>query len=473
MAEGLMGTLLGAGNRARKFARGMMSDPRTTLADYFTALNEDAKEHNAQRLRDTETILYNGVMRDDPSYKAARAAAEERALAEAVDMMGGGAAGTVRRTVKNPLRNWYPGVYKSPKELVEDVRPRIAPESPNLKRLFGVTRDDLYELSKRKGNMPGHMPSSAADPKGSYSASQIMIPSNAQRLVDAMGYARKEVPDLYKGMHGWYPMDPVYWRMKELVGPEQALKDYRQFIAASGIESPNMPVPKELDRATAAMYLYNQGRWGDWVRWGGMKEKQGNLLVPPDMRSISGRIGHQRAAESQGKVLSHVDRYGGMNSPKAPPYIDASGVPESGFQTDTMIGDAHIARGLGLADVRPATASAAESFSPSEASVLAPWYRKNVAGQLDMEAVPTQGFQWGLYGPQTGVKTPLGAPKLEIFADRIADSARRWKGGISPEEMRDLVLTRRAYTGSIDPLLLMMMGGAGAAGGLGMMYAKD
>lgn len=467
-----LGGLLGLGNRTRRFARGLLSDPSTTLADYLTTLNEEHKEANKQRYDDTRTMLYRGVMREDPSYLAARDAAERRSAERAIDFIGAGATKAAksamtpnkvlsRQTVRGPIRNAYPGIYKEPSELVREVR--VAPEDPMLKRLFGVTRDDLYEMSRRTGNIPGVIPGAAANPTGSASAAKIMVPQNERRLVDALSYARKESPELFKGMHSWYTMDPMFNRMVELVGPEQAIRDYKRINAFGGIESPNMPVLKEIDRATAANYLFNQGRWGDWSRFGGMKNKQSLPYIPADMKTIPGRVGHNRSAMSQSRVLNWEDRHGGMMSPKAPVYIDASGVPQTGFQTDTFIGDAHISRSLGLADVRT-DKGFAESVSTPELLMLRPWYRDKIAGALGMEAVPTQGFQWGLYAPQTGVKTPVGAPKLELLAQRIANKAGR--EGVSPETMRDLVLMGRQHTGKADQDLLALLG-IGSAGLLG------
>ena len=52
---------------------------------------------------------------------------------------------------------------------------------------------------------------------------------------------------------------------------------------------------------------------------------------------------------------------------------------------------------------------------------------------------------WGALSPTTGVKSKIGAPKLEILADLIMQTAQRLR--ISPEEARDMVLLGRAYAG--------------------------
>jgi len=78
------------------------------------------------------------------------------------------------QTVTNPIRNAFPGIYKRPDVLAQEAAARVAPEDPMLKRLFGVTRDDLFEMSKRQGNIPGVIPGAAKNPKGSEAALSVM-----------------------------------------------------------------------------------------------------------------------------------------------------------------------------------------------------------------------------------------------------------------------------------------------------------
>ena len=140
-----------------------------------------------------------------------------------------------------------------------------------------------------------------------------------------------------------------------------------------------------------------------------------------------------------------------MDSPKVPLYIEASGVPQTGFQTRTPVGDAHWSRAVGLADTRgKATRKGKEvvpdaSVTNPEMSMLAPWWRDEIAGPMGLESVPAQARAWGTFSGQTGVTTPIGAPKLELIADQIMETSRRL--GISPEAARDLVLTGEARMG--------------------------
>jgi hypothetical protein len=82
---------------------------------------------------------------------------------------------------------------------------------------------------------------------------------------------------------------------------------------------------------------------------------------------------------------------------------------------------------------------------------------------MNMEAVPAQAFTWGTYGPQTGVRTNVGAGKLELLAQNIWERAK--KLGVDPAWLRDQVLTGKGHasilaTGGLGGLL----GGAALQG---------
>jgi hypothetical protein len=140
-----------------------------------------------------------------------------------------------------------------------------------------------------------------------------------------------------------------------------------------------------------------------------------------------------------------------MDSPKAPPYIQASSVPELGFQTDLPVGDAHWARMVGLADTRGnktlkgKSVVPADSVSTPELQQLAPWWKNDIAGKFGLESVPAQAIMWGAGAPQTGVKTAIGAGKLELQAIEMAKAANRL--GVSPETARDLILMGKERAG--------------------------
>ena len=360
-----------------------------------------------------------------------------------------------RHGIINPQRVLHPGVYKSPEQIVEEARANFQPEHPALKELFGVTREDLYGIGqqgKRAGNRePVYQ--RPAEPGGSYVGRNIMTPRNAERLVRTLKLAEK-YPELIHGTDAWYVMDPAFWRLVELEGPERAIGLYKRFNTFTGMASPGSPVATELQRGTAANWMAERGQFGQFQRWGGMKEGE---YVPPQFRGPTGgrtvaegaMPGHPYHPTAQAIPMGKYARTGNvdMTSPKVPLYIQASGVPETGFQTKLPVPDAHFARGIGAADVRT-SAQPGVSLKGSEYHEIGPWYREHVAEPLGIQAVPAQARQWSIYGPQTDVKSKLGAPKLEILAQRIWERAQQL--GIDPRRLRDDVLrgkNRAAWAG--------------------------
>ena len=357
------------------------------------------------------------------------------------------------QTVTDPLRNAFPGIYQRPDVIAKQAAERVAPESPALKQLFGVTRDDLYEMGKgRVGNISGVLPGAAANPKGSKAAIAVMNPQNEKRLLDVLSESEK-YPALVKGMDPWYIMDPAYKRLEELVGPEEAVKKYRQLNTLTGMASPGSDVLTEMNRGTAANYLATQGRFDDFVNYAGQPFGARGAGFPQDLRAVMGHPYHKTAqATPMQKYLESGEVQ--MSSPKVPMYIDASGVPATGFQTDMPVGDAHWSRAVGLADTRgTATRKGKEvvpgaSVSNPEMSQLGPWWRDKIASQVGLESVPAQARAWGAFSPQTGVESPIGAPKLELLSMKIMEAANRY--GVSPEQARDMILKGEGYAGKAE-----------------------
>jgi hypothetical protein len=356
----------------------------------------------------------------------------------------------VKSTVKDPLRMAFPGIYQRPDVIAAEAASRVAPESPNLKAIFGVTRDDLYEMGKgRQGNLPGTLPGAAAKPRGSEAAARIMLPKNEQRIIDTLAEAEK-YPELVRGMDPWYVMDPLFQRMEKLLGRERAIEEYTKFNTLMGMASPGTEVLTEIPRGTAAYYLQKQGRFPDFFEYAGVPAARRGANFPADIKNVPGHMYH---TTSQALPMQRYLEAGEMqmDSPKVPLYIEASGVPEIGFQTATPVGDAHWSRSVGLADTRGKAMRKGKEVVPGasvtnpEMTMLAPWWRESIAEPLGLESVPAQARAWGTFSGQTGVTTPIGAPKLELIADKIAETARRL--GVSLEKARDLVLTGEAYAG--------------------------
>lgn len=392
---------------------------------------------------------------------AARKAKSERMYAEPEYTSGGNLItnkgvesppNPMVQTVADPYRMMYPGVYRNPRILAEEAAARVGPEDEAMKRLFGVTRGDLREMSKgRVGNEDPRL-NLAKNPKGSLAAQNIQTPQNTQRLVDILGEAGKH--EGLRTADAWYNMDPVFKRMVELFGPDEAVKRYQKFNTTTAMASPGSDVMTEIQRGTAAHWLQNQGRFDDFKKFAGVPEefRSRTAHFPADMRYIGGHPYHRT---SQSDPMQKYFDAGSIQSkePKVPLYTHASGTPETGFQTSGPVGDAHFSRGVGPSDTRKGPTDVQGSFSRAEYQTLQPWWQYDVAGKVGLESVPGQARLWTALGPQTGVDSALGAPKLELLAQQIMVAAKRLR--ISPEQARDLILSGNAGAG--------MLGGAVAA----------
>jgi hypothetical protein len=251
---------------------------------------------------------------------------------------------------------------------------------------------------------------------------------------------------LIHGMDPWYYMDPLFQHMVKLLGLQKATEEYKKMNALMGMASSSSEVNTEIPRGSLAYYLQNQGRFDEFVKHGGKRDPN----RPSDFGEVPGHLAHKTAhALPMKNFLTHGAV--SMDSPKVPMYIEASGVPSTGFQTRTPVGDAHWSRAVGLADTRNKKTSKGkevvpgQSVSTPEMSDLGPWWQQKIASQLGLESVPAQARAWGAFSPQTGVTTPIGAPKLELISKQIGQTAQRL--GVSPQTARDLVLTGKERIG--------------------------
>lgn len=102
-----------------------------------------------------------------------------------------------------------------------------------------------------------------------------------------------------------------------------------------------------------------------------------------------------------------------------------------------QVGDAHFSRGVGLADTRTSK-DFEKSISNSELQTIGDWWNKIAKKSGDLNAVNAQGLLWGTLGHATGVKTSVGAQKLELLANEIVNTANAFK--MDPATVRDMVL---------------------------------
>ncbi len=347
----------------------------------------------------------------------------------------------------------FPGIFQHPNDLAAQAEAMVAPEHPALKQLFNVNRDDLYQIGqqgRRQGNITDpQYGGKAANPGGSYIIQGVGTPENEQRILDALGVAGVRAPGLTKGMDAWYVMDPAFQQMEKIMGREAALREYPKLNTSISVMSAMSPVETEINRGTAAYMMQHQGQWPDFVKYGGLKATKRGEDFPAMLRDVKGVTAHSTA---QSPALTRFYETGelGMQSPKVPLYVQASGVPQTGFQTRLPVADAHFTRAIGAADVRAAHGHAdpGVSLKSPEYNQVGPWFRDRIAAPLGIEAVPAQGRLWGLMAPQTGVDTLIGAPKLELLAKRIWE--RAMQKGIDPKVMRDYVLRGAAHA-SLGP----------------------
>ena len=349
-------------------------------------------------------------------------------------------------TVKDPIRVAYPGIYDRPDEIARRAADNVAPEDPAMKSLFGVDRNQLYDIRQTRtaGNEAPDI-KMAKNPKGSALAPSIMTPKNTQRIIDVLGEAEK-YPGLQKGMDSWYEMGPLYDRLTQI--SDDPVRDFKRFQTFTGMASPGSDVLTEINRGTAALMKSNQGRFEDFVKYGGTTGEDRGAKYPKEMLGV---MGHPYHSTAQAKPMQMYEDSGiiQMKSPKVPLYIQSAGVPETGFQMDLPVGDAHWSRGVGLADVRNNKSYAASITMPELAS-LGPWWNDKIAKPLGTNAVNAQARAWGTFAPATGVDTPVGAPKLELISQKIMDAAKAY--GISPEEARDKLLLGQIYAPNIGLL---------------------
>ena len=380
-------------------------------------------------------------------------------------------------TVMRPQRNAFPGVYGNPREMVQEAASRVAPEDPLLKQLFGVTRDDIWEISQhgqRQGNLVEQPFKSAANPKGARSAEDVMNPRNERRILDIISESSK-VPELHQPMASWYVTDPLFLEYVKQFGKEEAVRRFEKANTLMGMASPASEVMSEINRGSAANWLSTQGRFNDFKKYGGVSNADRGTDFPSDMAGIIPHPYHPTAqAGPMEKYLAsgRVD----MNSAKVPTYIQASGVPETGFQTRWPVGDAHWSRIMGLADTRGATTSKCVPTIPGaaatvpEMATLSPFFRDRIAAQSGLEAVPAQGVIWGAGSGATGVTSQIGAGKLELIAKQIGAAARRMN--VSPEQARDMIIRGEAHYGFVTPEVASMLAGGALAGTALTKYLK-
>jgi hypothetical protein len=352
-------------------------------------------------------------------------------------------------TVKAPKQSKFPGIYDDPKQIMERLGPG-APESPHLKSVFGVTREDLHDAAVARGDVEPKTPIPGIAPKGrgSAHAQSVMTPENAERIRSTIQAYKEHDPSGYHGMVGWYEMDPMFQSIKKILGgdKDRAGDVYHKLNSYTAYASPMSSVEPEIRRGTAAAMMSAEGKFDKFAKSGGLP----NEKAPRALKSANfelGNEGHAMHSTAHAGAMSRFNESGQeANAVKTGTYrrsSDAPSRPGSEYQNTVPVGDSHWSRGAGLADVRGEKAFEGSAEGP-EMKVLAPWYHDEIARHPDVNLPSTsaQAVQWGALSKETGVDSPIGAPKLEIWADQIAAAAKR--ADVSPKEMWQRIVKRLA-----------------------------
>jgi hypothetical protein len=168
-------------------------------------------------------------------------------------------------------------------------------------------------------------------------------------------------------------------------------------------------------------------------------DKEGRLSDFLDPRNMPKGYGHAYHTTAHNAGVRNILESGDFRptnlkmAPKTRVYYGS----RTGENLDVPTADAHFVRGIGLADLRPATKADdfGSSISATELDPVTRWYRDDVASPIDMRASPAQALQWNAMGTSTGVETELGVPFLELLSRRIGDIAA--KENLDPLKVRD------------------------------------
>ena len=154
----------------------------------------------------------------------------------------------------------------------------------------------------------------------------------------------------------WYVMDPAYQQMERLVGPERAAKEYRDFNMSMTPFSAGSSVPAEINRGTAANMMRQRGEYDIFKQFGGLAADKRDVPGYPEiLRDVGGMMGHLGQANPVERYVNTGSHGYGDANVKINLYSDASGVPQTGFQTTGAVPDAHFTRAVGVPTTRAPT----------------------------------------------------------------------------------------------------------------------
>jgi hypothetical protein len=351
-------------------------------------------------------------------------------------------------TVKGAKQSAFPGIYDDPKEIMSRLG-EGSPESAHMKDIFGVTRKDLHDASVGRGDVEPKTPIPGITQKGAGSAhaDNVKTPENAQRLRDIIQAYKEHDPSGYHGMVGWYEMDPMYHSIKKILGGNEdaAARVYHNLNSMTAYASPMSPVGTEIKRGTAAAMMAAEGNFDKFAKYGNLPQKKAPAALKAKNFELGneGTMAHGSQAPAMGRFLETGQEANAVKTGTYRRSGDAPSRPGSDYQNTQPVGDSHWSRGVGLADVR-GEKNFEGSAKGTEMKTLGKWFHDEVARHPDtnLPSTSAQAVQWGALSKETGVDSPVGAPKLEIWSDMIARAAER--EGIKPKEMWQRIVKRLA-----------------------------
>lgn len=371
---------------------------------------------------------------------------------------------TGRTTVNSPARKMFPDIYKDPRVLIEEAAERVAPENPDMLKHFGVSRQDIDDLTRANQaqmardqvDIPVYSPTSRAS-AGEY-MQQIMGDRNTGRLQDLLSLAAAD-PRL-AGSYGWYWMKPLYDKYVGLLGEELGAKEFDDFMQLGSALSTRSSPASEIRRASLANEFSH-------ARENGLADfymAQGDSL-PPGYGSLAHSSAHRSLLSRFDKTGKFFDEASMMDAPKTPNYYYSkeAGTPLGG-NIKWPTSDAHNVRLSGLSDARPAMNGADASISKEEAGFFRDYWRNKVALPLGMEGSPAQALAWNAGSQATGVQGNIGKPYLELVTDAVGRQARH-TGRSFEDTLYDFMLGKGR--------LRQVAPAAGAAGIYGLLQGDD
>lgn len=339
-----------------------------------------------------------------------------------------------RRPIRGVKRDAPYPIWDDPKAIAKEAENNVADPSPLLKTI-GTSREEMEDIARGRYTSPDSFTPGGVviGGRGSAHSQGLVTTQNTERMMELLDTLQTHAPSMTEGMLPWYIMDPAFRFLEGRHGTAAATEAMERTNIFSSPMSAGSPVDWEVQRGILARDMDQLGIFDFFENIAGQPGAAG-YDVPGHPYASSAQLPAIRKVRGSGQYAQMID----PRAPKVHSYHGAA-IPGQmlGFQTAWPVGDAHWARGVGLADVRGAKNFGA-SASGSEIATLGPWFRDLAAAlERPLPAVPAQALQWGGLAKRTGVESKVGATKLEFFLDMAQQLSA--KEGIPVEDAIDRV----------------------------------